>query len=563
MRMHKTASKRSENELDATGELSPAGKKCDHLPNRTKLDSILLLAFVVITGLLAIRFDALEALVEWSSAHEAYEVDEIFTILIVSSFALLVFTARRVVELRREMSLRRHAENNASRIAMYDSLTELPNRIMANQQLDKELARVSRNDEELAVLIISLDRFKSVIDVFGYETGDELVLVSARKLSGTVREMDTLARFGSDEFMIIQAGIDNRESALLLAARLLTCISSAPLDVNEHSICASISIGVALASDCNNDADELIRSAGIAMQRAKSEGGSSYRLFESDMQTKLRDRQLLERDLRHAIKTDGLNLNYQPLFDVNTKQLLGFEALLRWHDPVHGHVSPVDFIPVAEETGLIIGLGNWVLERACLDALQWAGEKKIAVNLSPVQFRDPELAEKVSEILQKTGLPAERLELEITEGVLIEDAESALNLLVELKALGVSISMDDFGTGYSSLSYLKLFPFDKIKIDRSFVSHLESDSEDAAIVRAILAMGHSLGMVATAEGVESEEQLTYLNDEGCDEAQGFHLGRPMTFDQALALSEAAYKATSSLPQVAANDFNHNQQASGE
>jgi len=543
------------------GDIKPENMFESSSGNSVAFDAIVLAAFVFLVGLLAIKFDILEALVEWSSAHEEYEVDEIITVLMVSSIGLLLFTFRRLLELRDEVKRRRFAEDSVNHIAMYDRLTGLPNRIMAKQQLARELARASRDGSDVAVLVIDLDRFKPVNDVFGLETGDELLRVFAERMSSKIRDMDTLARFGADEFIVIQPGVVDSDSALKLAARLVEAMSL-PLKVNAHVIDSSISVGVAISSDCQYDSAEMLRSADIAVHRAKSEGGAAYRFFETDMHVKLQDRQSMEQDLRRAIESDALTLHYQPLFNVNTKELLGFEALLRWHDPVRGNVSPVDFIPIAEETGLIVGLGNWVLETACRDALQWPGERKIAVNLSPVQFRDPELPRKVSAILDRTGLPPERLELEITEGVLIEDAEAALKLLMELKGLGVRISMDDFGTGYSSLSYLKLFPFDKIKIDRSFVSHLESGSEDAVIVKAILAMGHSLGMIATAEGVESDEQLTYLHDEGCDEAQGFLLGRPMPFDQAHDLSQASASLNDALSSIAANDFQHMKKASG-
>lgn len=561
MRTVKPLSDRLNSELESNSGVVSGIKRDRNSRRRIAIDTIALAAFVLLVGLVAIKFDALEALVEWSSAHEEYEVDELFTVLIVLSFGLLLFTSRRMLELREEVALRRVAENNVNQIAMFDPITELPNRIMAKQQLVKELARGARDGSDVAVLIIDLDRFKPVNDVFGFETGDELLRVFAKRMNCKIRDMDTLARFGADEFIVIQPGVVGADSALALATRLVDSVSL-PLDVHGHSIATSMSIGVAISSECKNDSAELLRRADIALHKAKTDGGAAYRFFESDMQVKLQDRQLMERDLRLAIDTNSLHLHYQPLFNVISNELLGFEALLRWHHPERGNVSPVDFIPVAEETGIIIGLGDWVLESACRDALKWPGENKIAVNLSPVQFRDPDLPKKVAAILARTGLPPERLELEVTEGVLIDDSDSALCLLMELKGLGVRISMDDFGTGYSSLSYLKLFPFDKIKIDRSFVSHLESGSEDAAIVRAILAMGHSLGMIATAEGVESDEQLRYLHDEGCDEAQGFLLGRPMPFDQALELSQASVSLDDSLPTKAANDYQHKQQASG-
>ena len=505
---------------------------------RAAVDIGVLCALVLVTFIVAGRVDAFERLVEWSEAYEEYELDELFTLAILSSIGLLVFVFRRYGDLRHQMALRDAAERRYRHIAMHDPLTGLPNRVMFRQRLSQELARARREGTHVAVLAVGLDRFKQVNDVFGHAAGDELLSAITDRLTDVTRKMDTVARLGGDEFAVVHPGLQHPEDAAHLAGRLVQAMSE-PLELSEQQIASTLSIGVAVSSASVHRADDLLRCADIALYRAKAEGRSTFRFFEADMDETLRERQRLEHDLRAAIAGDDLTLHYQPQFSVDGCTLEGFEALLRWHHATRGNVSPEDFIPLAEETGLIVGLGEWVLRRACREAAGWEGNLKVAVNLSPAQFRQEELPATVDSILRETGLPPERLELEITEGVLMSDTDTALVLLNELKALGVKISMDDFGTGYSSLSYLKRFPFDKIKIDRSFVQQLETENEDAAIVRAILAMGHSLGMAATAEGVETSEQMSYLHSEGCDQAQGFHLGRPMPAEGAASLARRA------------------------
>ena len=505
---------------------------------RAALDTLVLFVAVVVSFALAVRFDALATLVEWTSDHDGWELDELITLALLGSLALAVFGARRMAELRTEIDRRDQAERRARHIAMHDPLTGLPNRTLFRHRLEQELARARRDDTAVAVLAVDLDRFKHVNDAFGHAIGDALLRAATDRFVSAVRRMDTVARLGGDEFVIIQPGGRQPEGAASLAERLIRLMAQ-PFELDGRQIVCTLSVGVAFSSARARDAGELLRSADIALYRAKADGRSTFRCFEFDMDTRLRERQSLERDLRAAMAGGEMTLHYQPLANISDRSLIGFEALLRWTHATRGPVSPADFIPLAEETGLIVELGDWVLERACRDAMRWPGDFKVAVNLSPIQFKHRDLPRKVAAVLQRTGLPARRLEVEITEGVLIEDTEATLAILGALKTLGVSISMDDFGTGYSSLSYLKRFPFDKIKIDRSFISHLDSDAGDAAIVRAILAMGHSLGMVATAEGVESDGQLSQLRLEGCDQAQGYLLGRPMCFDEALSLSGRA------------------------
>lgn len=520
--------------------------------SRALYEALALALFGVVASYLVVSFGVAQRLISMTEKGQQIGFMDVAAVLLILLSCLFVFVVRRCWVLWRRLQQQAAFVESIDPQSLHDSLTRLPNRRMAIERLQTELSRGMRDGSEVAVQTIDLDRFRQLNDVLGHDIGDELLKVCAARLAMTIRDMDMLARIGSDRFVVIQPGVRDRESTTILSARLVRAMDEVCV-IKGQTIDVSISVGAALSSPTEREPAELLRVADIALNRAKADGGGAYSFFETDMDIRLQDKRLMEQELREAIKADALVLFYQPLFDVNSRRLIGFEALLRWHHDRRGSVSPADFIPLAEETGLIIGLGDWVLERAVLDALRWEGNGKIAVNLSPVQFRDRSLPAKVASVIKRSGFPANRLELEITEGVLIEDADTALNMLVELKALGVRISMDDFGTGYSSLSYLKRFPFDKIKIDRSFVSQLQSGSEDAAIVRAILAMGHSLGMIATAEGVESAEQLSYLLDEGCDEAQGFLLGRPMPFSNALALTRAEASAVGTL---AANDFHH-------
>lgn len=503
---------------------------------RLRNDVLALLLFVGVGTLLSVKFALVTHLQVLLEQHASIAWLEGASFLIVLLLGSLGFLVRRLYVLQSRMAsvASQPVVEIVQETVVHDAVTDLPGRQVWKRRLEQELSRGVREGTQVAVIALDLDRFKQVNDVFGQDVGDALLRVMADRFTGVVRDMDTLLRMGADEFLIIQPGLDNHEGAVSLAKRLIASTLH-PMQVGEHRIPMSISIGIVISSPDCRDCEKLLQRANVALDRAKIAGGSVYRFYEAEMDLQLQLRQRMEQDLRAAIDKGSLALHYQPLFNVTDQRLLGFEALLRWQHADHGFVSPADFIPLAEETGLIMGIGEWVLEQACKDALCWAGDRKIAVNLSPIQFRDPELPSKIAAIIKRTGLPPERLELEITEGVLIEDADTALAMLIELKALGVRISMDDFGTGYSSLSYLKRFPFDKIKIDRSFVSQLVVGSEDAAIVRAILAMGHSLGMIATAEGVESAEQFDYLQVEGCDEAQGFLLGRPMPFEYALAL----------------------------
>jgi diguanylate cyclase (GGDEF)-like protein len=370
------------------------------------------------------------------------------------------------------------------------------------------------------VLYIDIDEFKSVNDSLGHPIGDELLKAVAARLGHCVRETDVVARLGGDEFAIVQTGVEHPTDVTDLVARIYRAIRE-PYDCLGHQVAADASIGIALAPEDGTDLDQLLKNADLAMYGAKADGRRTYRFFEPEMDARVKARRTLELDLRQAILEGGLELHYQPLVNLRDDRVTGCEALLRWRHPQRGLISPAEFIPVAEETGLINPLGEWVLTAACAEAATWPDDVKLAVNVSPVQFKSQTLALKVAGALAASGLAANRLELEITEAVLIRDDDAALATLHRLRAVGVRIALDDFGTGYSSLSYLQRFPFDKIKIDRCFIADIAEAGGSSPIVQAVVNIAAARNMTTTAEGVETEQQLDRLRTLGCTEMQGY------------------------------------------
>jgi diguanylate cyclase (GGDEF)-like protein len=432
--------------------------------------------------------------------------------------------AQALKHLQEETAERARAEALVTHMAHHDALTLLPNRVRFRESLQQDLLR-ARPEQPIAVLCLDLDDFKAVNDTLGHPIGDALLKSVAQRLARCLHETDTVARLGGDEFAIVQVSGAQPVAATVLAQHLIETLAE-PFEVEGHSVVIGTSIGMALAPNDGSDPDELLKNADMALYRAKAEGRGTYRFFEAKMDADMQARRLLEVDLRGALARNEFEVHYQALVDLASAKLNGFEALLRWRHPQRGLVSPAQFIPLAEEIGIIAPIGAWVLRQACTDAAGWPGELTVAVNLSPVQFKSKTLSLDVVAALGASGLPARRLELEITEAVMLQDTETTLATLNELKALGARISMDDFGTGYSSLSYLRKFPFDKIKIDQSFIRDLASRPESLAIVRAVAGLGSTLGIATTAEGVETMEQLRAVRAEGCTQVQGFLLGRP-------------------------------------
>lgn len=419
-----------------------------------------------------------------------------------------------------DITERRRSEARIIHLARHDSLTNLANRVVFRQELENAIAARRTG---FAVLGIDLDRFKVVNDTAGHPVGDRLLKMVAKRLQLAVREGDLPARLGGDEFAVIQMDVRDAATAGALAARICRRLAE-PYEIEGKNVFIGASIGIAMAD--GSPADAMLKAADLALYAAKSEGRGTYRFFDPEMNARFDERRQLEDSLRNALAAEELDVHYQPKIDVASRRICGFEALLRWHHPVRGHVSPSDFIPIAEELGLIVPIGAWVLERACRDVTQLPGGEGIAVNLSTAQFRSGDLVEIVERALQSSGLEPHRLELEITETLLLERDEKTLEQLYALRRIGVRVSMDDFGTGYSSLSYLLSFPFDRIKIDRSFVKQLGQRGPSHAIVRAIVGLARSLGIATTAEGVEDAAELDVLSELGCTEAQGYAFGRP-------------------------------------
>jgi diguanylate cyclase (GGDEF)-like protein len=427
-----------------------------------------------------------------------------------------------------DVTERRRAEERIQHMARHDALTDLPNRVLFKERVEEALRRVPRG-EALAVLCLDLDRFKNVNDTLGHPAGDALLKMVASRLKDCARGSDTIARFGGDEFAIVQIGGEQPQAATILGQRVIDALGE-PFTLDGQQVVIGCSIGIALAPADGDNADQLLKNGDMALYRVKSDGRGACRFFEPDMDARMQTRRLLELDLRKALRDGDFELHYQPVVNLDTNEVTSFEALLRWRHAERGMISPADFIPLAEEIGLIVPLGEWVLRQACLDAATWPASIKVAVNLSPAQFKSKRLLESVITALAVSKLPANRLELEITEGVLLDDHDTTLAILHQLRSFGVRIAMDDFGTGYSSLSYLRSFPFDKIKIDSSFIRNISDEESSVAIIRAVTGLSASLGMLTTAEGVETEEQLSRVRAEGCTEVQGFlfSAARPST-----------------------------------
>ncbi len=441
-----------------------------------------------------------------------------------------------------DITERKRAEARLAFMAQHDSLTGLPNRNLLRQQMEEMLQHTRRSTDKVAVLMLGLDNFKAVNDTLGHGIGDKLLRGVAKRLRSTLREEDALARLNSDEFTIVQGGVMRPEDAVLLARRILDAIGE-PYLLEGHSVVIGASIGIAMSPGDGEDSEKLLKSADMALSRAKSDFRGTFSFFEAEMDARAQSRRKIEIDLRDAIQNEGLQPYYQPLVDLTSGRITGLEALVRWPHPERGMISPGEFIPVAEETGLINPLGSLMLHRACMDAAQWPDDVRVAVNLSPLQFRTGNLLALVTDALRQSGLPARRLELEITETLLLEKSSQVLATLHALRALGVRMSMDDFGTGYSSLSYLRSFPFDKIKIDQSFVRDLGANPDAQAIVRSIVSLGVGLGVTITAEGVETEAELSCLRAEGCHEGQGFLFSRARPNAEVVSLLKAQRVAT--------------------
>ena len=446
---------------------------------------------------------------------------------------------RGLVLVGRDITERKLAAARIHHLAHHDSLTELPNRVLFQERLRQALAHAKRSKWMLGLLFLDLDKFKDINDTLGHHVGDLLLKAVAKRLGRCVRETDTVARLGGDEFAVILTNLDDAEGASRVAESIISSIAD-PFGLDDHEVLTSTSIGITLYPSDATDADQLLKNADLAMFRSKAEGRNNYHFYVAEMDAEVQARKVIERDMRLALGTSQLELHYQPLIELSSGRVVGCEALLRWNHPTRGWLPPAEFIPIVERTDLIAPLGRWILHRACLQGRDWLRgglePMKIAVNLSPAQFKQSQsLVAMVAEIIDQTGVRADMLQLEITEGIAMQNVDATIEVLQSLRAMGVVISIDDFGTGYSSLNYLKRFPVDKLKIDRSFVVDIGLHPDNAAVVEAIVNLGHSLGTRVNVEGVETREQLDFLLSHKVDEAQGYYFSRAIPGDEFAAL----------------------------
>ncbi len=429
-----------------------------------------------------------------------------------------------------DITQRKIDEKHIEKLAFYDSLTGLPNRVLMHDRLSQMTSCAKRSNRKIALFFLDIDHFKRINDTFGHDTGDQFLNVVAKRLRKVLRDCDTICRIGGDEFVVLVNDIESRKSASLIAFKMLEVLTHATI-LKGKEVYTSTSIGISIFPEDGEDTDTLLKHADIAMYQAKGAGRNTYRFYSSEMNSKALEQLLLANDLRKALEKDEFYLDYQPQIDLFEGRITGTEALLRWKHADFGTISPAQFIPLAEETGLILTIGQWVIAKACQQTREIQQRcnipLRVAVNLSAKQFQDPKLILYIKEILNDTGLAAEDLELEITESILMENVEKAQQILQKLQDMGVTLAIDDFGTGYSSLSYLRTFPIDRLKIDKSFIQRVTTHPDDAAITKAIIAMGHSIGVKIVAEGVEQKDEMIYLQENNCDEVQGFYFSHPI------------------------------------
>jgi diguanylate cyclase (GGDEF)-like protein len=494
----------------------------------------------VILGILIAQFvlfdmgDLFLKFVDLIKEYEDWGADDAVLMSFMLCLGLMVFSFRRLQDLSHEMKGRAAAERRAVKLARHDPLTDLPNRRLFTEKLDDALLRTTSEGCRTAVMMLDLDGFKAINDAHGHAAGDQTLVEVGERMSKIVRADTLLARVGGDEFAIVLPNIASLDDPAGLARRIVGAISE-PFIVGNATTTLGVSIGIAVAPDDGTQHDELVRRADLALYRAKAEGQSTVRFFEPEMDAHVKQRMRIERELRNAIATQAIIPYYQPLISIVENRIIGFEALARWDSEELGAVSPVVFIPIAEECGLIGELGDQLLRRACLDAAAWKADIKLAFNISPVQLRNESLGLRILAILGDTGFDPHRLEIEITESALVDNLEVAQRIIDQLRQAGIRIALDDFGTGYATLRQLQTLHLDKIKIDRSFVDRVISDNESRVIVRAILGLASGLGLATTAEGIEDAEQLAYLKANGCTEGQGYLFGKAITAQEAMAL----------------------------
>ncbi|MCG8477902.1 MAG: EAL domain-containing protein, partial [Spirochaetales bacterium] len=494
-------------------------------PSRAFRELLLILALCTLFYILAGTYDWAERLIATLARMEEYELDEVIPTALFGIVLLAVFAVRRARESRRLFLEKLETHGQIEQLAYFDTLTGLPNRTLLLDRLQQAIARCRRENDWLAVIFIDLDGFKKINDSLGHAAGDRYLVSIAERLGAQLRAMDTLARFGGDEFVLLQNGVQSEAASLQSVERVLSIIAQ-PVDLGGREVHGSASIGIALFPRDAQERDTLLKHADMAMYRAKQEGKNRFHFYSEDLNVAMQRQLELEQGLRESLAREELTLAYQPQYDTNSLALIGVEALVRWPRNDGPPIAPSEFIPVAEECGLAGPLGEWVLRHACREALPW-GDLKLSVNLSAKQLSDAELTAKVDAILTETRFPARRLELEITETSLVNDLVTAQQVLQDLSAMGIAIAIDDFGTGYCSINYLKQYPIRRLKIDRSFVGGLVDNTQDRKLLEAIIQMSRAFGIHTVAEGVETDQQLSFLRDHGCQSIQGFLMSRPV------------------------------------
>jgi diguanylate cyclase (GGDEF)-like protein len=471
---------------------------------------------------------------DFAKEYEDWGVDDLMLMSFMLTLCLIIYSFRRLQDLAKEMKGRAAAEEQARKLARLDPLTGLPNRRLFTETLDDALRRTTSEGGRTVVMLLDLDGFKAINDTYGHTAGDLTLLEVGKRMSGVMRAGTLLARVGGDEFGIVLPNVTSLDDPAALARRIINAVAE-PLMIGSTVTALGIGIGIAVAPDDGADHDELARRADLALYRAKAEGQSNVRFFEQGMDAHIEQRMRIERELRNALADQAIVPYYQPLVSMAENRIIGFEALARWQSEELGVISPVVFIPIAEECGLIGELGDQLLRRACIDATAWPTDIKLAFNISPIQLRNGSLGLRILSILGETGFDPHRLEIEITESALVDNLDIAQQIIGQLRQAGIRIALDDFGTGYATLRQLQTLHLDKIKIDRSFVDRVSDDNESMVIVRAILGLASGLGLTTTAEGIEDAEQFAYLKANGCTEGQGYLFGKAVPTQEALAL----------------------------
>jgi diguanylate cyclase (GGDEF)-like protein len=519
--------------LSSRGSLLSRLRRIDWRRRDVK-DAIVIVVILVAQFVCFDMGDLFLKVADFAKEYEDWGADDLFLMSFMLCLSLMVYSFRRLQDLAKAMKGRAAAEDQALKLARHDPLTDLPNRRLFTEKLDDALQRTASEGCRTAVLMLDLDGFKAINDTYGHAAGDRTLLEVGERMSAVMRPDTLLARVGGDEFGIVLPNIASLDDPAGLARRIVSAVAE-PFMIGSAATTLGIGIGIAVAPDDGTDHDELVRRADLALYRAKAEGQSTVRFFESEMDAHVEQRMRIERELRNALAAQTIVPYYQPLVSIADNRVIGFEALARWQNEELGFISPVVFIPIAEECGLIGELGEQLLRRACMDAATWPADIKLAFNISPLQLRNASLGLRILSILGSTGFDPHRLEIEITESALVENLEVAQRVIDQLRQAGIRIALDDFGTGYATLRQLQTLHLDKIKIDRSFVDRVSNDKESMVIVRAILGLASGLGLTTTGEGIEDAEQLAYLKANGCTEGQGYLFGKAIPAQETLAL----------------------------